>query len=87
MQEDPTGQKYGRLEEEGGMGPDKVDSQSIFKNNHLQQNTLSLATHTFVFVFFQSFFLVLCSFSIKESWCSLKSGSNLFSNLSVTGNW
>ena len=30
MQEDPTGQKYGRLEEEGGMGPDKVDSQSIF---------------------------------------------------------
>ena len=29
MQEDPTGQKYGRLEEEGGMGPDKVDSQLI----------------------------------------------------------
>ena len=27
MQEDPTGQKYGRLEEEGGMGLDKVDSQ------------------------------------------------------------
>ena len=32
MQEDPTGQKYGRLEEEGGMGPDKVDSQLI--QNH-----------------------------------------------------
>ena len=34
MQEDPTGQKYGRLEEEGGMGPDKVDSQLIFKTDH-----------------------------------------------------
>ena len=28
-QEDPTGQKYGRLEEEGGMGPDKVASNII----------------------------------------------------------
>ena len=27
--EDPTGQKYGRLEEEQGMGPDKVVQQVI----------------------------------------------------------
>ena len=29
VQEDPTGQKYGRLEEEGGMGPDKVNQQPL----------------------------------------------------------
>ena len=47
MQEDPTGQKYGRLEEEGGMGPDKVDSQLIFKTNHptVLKNTLDSATN------------------------------------------
>ena len=55
MQEDPTGQKYGRLEEEGGMGPDKVDSKLIFKTNHptILKNTLAL--HIFVLVFFQPF--------------------------------
>ena len=57
MQEDPTGQKYGRLEEEGGMGPDKVDSQSIFKTNHLQQNTLASANHTFCFRLLSIFLL------------------------------
>ena len=61
MQEDPTGQKYGRLEEEGGMGPDKVDSQLIFKTNHptILKNTLASATHIFVFTFFRSISLVL----------------------------
>ena len=48
MQEDPTGQKYGRLEEEGGMGPDKVqDSQLILKkptNQHTLINTLAITS-------------------------------------------
>ena len=39
-QEDPTGQKYGRLEEEGGMGPDKVASNIIIKKQILLQNSL-----------------------------------------------
>ena len=57
MQEDPTGQKYGRLEEEGGMGPDKVDSKSIFKTDHptILKITLAHANHVFVLVFFHPF--------------------------------
>jgi aryl hydrocarbon receptor nuclear translocator len=37
-EEDPTGQKYGRLEEEGGMGPDKsVPAQERFaRENHCE---------------------------------------------------
>ena len=42
-QEDPTGQKYGRLEEEGGMGPDKVASNIIMNTNFItKQFTLLL---------------------------------------------
>ena len=55
MQEDPTGQKYGRLEEEGGMGPDKVDSRLI------QQPTIQLFSSTLLLVLLWNLtFLCFC---------------------------
>ena len=54
MQEDPTGQKYGRLEEEGGMGPDKVDSQLIQNqpsNIQFSSTLLLVLLKPYVFIF------------------------------------
>ena len=54
-QEDPTGQKYGRLEEEGGMGPDKVASNIIMNTNFISKHfTLLLSPILFLLLLFST---------------------------------